>query len=193
MKTIYTFLLGFLALTFSSCELLNKLLPDVETSFTKTFPVQIISNSGETDPKQIDVTESADYNDFKDNIDKFELNKITYVIKNFNPPADDNMYLNGTIICSNQDNTESFVVGSIPKIHLSAVSNTGQENDVTKEATENINKVLSWLDSRGKFLLKAGYNIVNSDGTPYAITGLNSGANFELVIKFYVTAKLKAK
>lgn len=190
MKTFLTVLLTSMVLSFTSCDLINELIPDVDTTFPATFQIQIFTNSGESDPEIIDITSSEDYNDFKDNIDGFELNKITYLIKNANVPAD--MYCSGTIICSNEENSESYAIGTIGRINISQASTVVEETEIPK-AADNVDKVLGWLDSPGKFVMKSAYSITNTDNNPYIIDGINAGSNFELEIKFYVTVKTKTK
>jgi hypothetical protein len=190
MKTFLTVMLTTLVLTFSSCDLINELIPDVDTTFPATFQIQIFANSGVSYPEIIDVTSSEDYNDFKDNIEGFELNKITYLIKNANVP--DDMYCSGQIICSNEENTESYTIGSIARINISQAATVVEETEIPK-AAENVDKILGWLDSPGKFIMKSDYSVTNADATPYVIDGLNAGSNFELEIKFYVTVKTKTK
>jgi hypothetical protein len=190
MKKGFVMMIAFMAFSLSSCDLINELIPDVDTTFPATFQIQIFSNSGVSDPEIIDVTNSEDYNDFKDNIEGFELNKITYVIKNANVPED--MFCSGTIICSNEENTESYTIGSISRINISQAATVTEETEIPK-AADKVDKILGWLDSPGKFIMKSGYSVTNADETPYIINGLNAGSNFELEIKFYVTVKTKTK
>ncbi len=188
MRRFFLFPILFLAFVVSACDAINELIPDIETDFSETFQIKIFENNGELGEKLIDVKSSEEYNDFKSNIGGFEIRKITYEIKNFNAP--DDMYFTGTLICSNEENTESYVVGSMDMINLSLLAESGEENDVTL-TTDNMNKVLAWLDSPGRFLLKYDYIINNIDSTPYLIDGNNAGSNFEMVVKLYVTVKTK--
>ena len=174
-------------LSFSSCDELSGLLPDVETDFSETFQIQIFSNSGTTDSEIIELESSDEYNDFKGNIDKFKFDKLTYTVKNYNVPED--MYFSGTINCSDEENTESIEMGSIDMINISALSGGG-ENEVLMN-DENVDKVLGWLDSQGNFNIKSEYLIKNADGTPYLINDDNRGSNFELLVKLYVSVKVK--
>ncbi len=190
MKKFFLPSLLLVTLSFSSCDLLDELIPDIDTELSKSFQIQIYDNSGTTEPELIDVTTSEEYNDFKDNIEGFELRKVTYEVKNYNTP--DDMYFSGDIICSNEENTESFVIGSMLKQNIASLSTTGGEIEVPY-AAEAVDKVLAWLDSPGRFKLQAGYKFTNADDIPYVINGTNSGSNFELVIKFYVTVKTQSK
>jgi hypothetical protein len=188
MKTIFIFLSVFFLFSVYSCDELNGLLPGVETDFSETFQIMILANSGTSDSEIIKLESSDEYNDFKGNIDKFEFNKFTYIVKNNNVP--DDMYFSGTINCSDEENKESLELGSIDMINISALSDEGNENEVVLN-DENVEKVLGWLDSQGNFNIKSEYRIKNSDGTEYLINAENRGSNFELLVKLYVTVKVK--
>jgi hypothetical protein len=180
----------FLILSFASCDLVNELIPDVNTDFTKPFQIQIFSNNGESQNQMVDVTTSSEYNNFKSNIGGFEITKITYKIKNFNAPED--MYFNGTVICSNEEASETYTIGTMKNESLSELAATGLENNMTL-TNENITKIIGWLESPGRFNVRSGYALSKQDGTPYGINGTNAGSNFEFVVKFYVTVKTKVK
>ncbi len=186
MNRIIIFLAFFFAISLTSCDLISDLVPDIDTDFSKTYQVKIYSNKGETANLLLDVTTSDEYNDFKNNIEGFELRRITYEIKNYNAPED--LYFTGDVICSNEEETESYIVGRINKTKISDLADTGNENDLT-EVMENIETVLSWLENPGKLNVKTGYILTDVDDNPYKINGLNSGSNFELVINFYLTVK----
>ncbi len=188
MKKLLTSALILIAFSFTACDLISELVPDVDTDFSETFQIQVLSNNGFSEVKSIDATDSDEYNDFKDNIEGFELRKITYLIKNLNAPED--MYFSGAIYCSNEEETESYTIGSMARAKLSDLEEAGLENEATPQA-EHLDKVLSWLDSPGRFNVKAGYSLTTPDGTPYVIDGTSRGANFEVVVKFYLTVKTK--
>jgi hypothetical protein len=187
MKKLFSHLIIILVLSFSSCDMVSDLIPDVDTDFSKTFQIQIFTPSGTTDPQIVDVTTSEDYNDFKNNIGGYELRKITYRVKNVNAPED--MYFSGTVVCGNEENTEAYIIGTIAQANLAALDSSETENEVIL-STDNIDKVLGWLDSPGIFKVNASYALTKADGTPYSIIGVE-GSNFELVVKFYVTVKTK--
>jgi len=186
MKIFYTPKVAVLVLGLCSCDAINDLIPDIDTDFTETFQIQIFTNSAESENQIVDVTSSAEFNDFKDKIGGFKLRKISYKVKNYNAPAD--MFFSGTVICSNEELTETYIIGAIDNANLSEQAESGHEIDLTIE-TENVEKVLSWLDSPGRFNLKTSYFLTKSDGTLYEINGDNAGSNFELEVKVYVTVK----
>ncbi len=181
MKKQFTPVLAVLLMLIPSCSLVNEIVPDIETDFTQETLIQFRSSTGESAEKLIDVTLSEDYNDFKNNIEKFEIRKITYQIINANIPED--MYLNGEVICSNEEKTETYIIGTITKGNLLELEAQGEKN--VNMAPENIGKVLEWMNSPGRFKLKSGYVLTKPDGSSYIITGDVSN-NFVLVIKFYV-------
>lgn len=183
------FLMFLPMLILSSCGLVNEVVPDIDTDLAKTIKVQIFTNTGESADQIVDVSNSAEYNDFKNSINGFELRKITYEIKNVNTPED--MYLNGSVICSNEEKTEIYTLGTIAKGNLFELATAGEKSIAA--SAESTEKVLSWLDSPGRFKLKSNYVLTNQDGTPYYINGVIAGSNFELVIKLYVTVKTTIK
>lgn len=183
MKAKLFILCAMVAVSISSCDLLNDLIPDVDTSYSKTFLVDIGTNSGETDVELIDVTTSDEYNDFKDNIKGFTINKITYQVLDNNTP--DDMQMSGSIVCSNIDGTESVSVGLISPVSIKAVADSGSEYDAENVA-EGINKVTSWLDDPGKFNMKTSYSLRLDTGAGYPLTG-EENYSFSLKIKVYVT------
>jgi len=187
MRNYFVVTLSFLLMIFTSCSLVNEIVPDVNTDYSKAIKVQIFTNSGESGDQIIDVSTSEQYNDFKNNIGGFELRKITYEINNVNTPED--MYFNGNVICSNEEKTEIYTIGSMEKGNLIALEAQGEKK--LASTAENVDKVLGWLDSPGRFKLKSSYILTNQDGSPYPINGLIAGSNFELVIKLYVTVKTK--
>jgi len=174
--------------TFSSCNLVDGLVPDVDTSFTKTFQIKIFSYEGKSATQLVDVTTSEEYNDFKNNIEGFKLHKVTYLIRKDNVPED--MFFSGTVVCNNEEDTESYILGSIPKAKLADMALAGEEYTLDN-ASVNADKIISWLNSPGKFKVRSDYTLTNPDGTPYSINTYNTGSNFELVVHFYVKVKTK--
>ena len=189
MSKIILFLIVLPIMMVSSCGLVNEVVPDVDTDLAKTIKVQIFTNTGESADQLVDVSSSEEYNDFKNNISGFELRKITYEVKNVNTP--DDMYLNGSVICSNEEKTEIYTLGTIAKGNLYQLGAAGEKSIAA--SAESTDKVLSWLDSPGRFKLKSNYVLTNQDGSPYFINGVIAGSNFDLVIKLYVTVKTKVK
>jgi hypothetical protein len=186
MKKSFAFFFAFLLVLLSSCSLVNDIIPDIDTDFTQETLIQFHSSTGESEEKLIDVSLSSDYNNFKSNIEKFEIRKITYKIINVNTP--DDMYFNGEVICSNEEKTEILSIGTITGGNLIALEADGEKTvDMTPE---NIEKVLLWMNTPGRFKLKSGYSLTTPEGTAYPITGYVSN-NFVLVIKFYVTVITK--
>jgi len=180
----------FFIIALSSCNLVNDLVPDVDTSFSKTFQIQIFSNAGKTVYQLVDITKSDEYNDYKNNIEGYELQKITYKIKKDNVPSD--MYFSGSVICSNEEETKSYPIGSIPNVKISEMALSSKEYAIN-EISQKFDEVLTWLETPGKFKIRTDYVLTAENGSPYTINGTNTGSNFELEVLFYVTVKTKIK
>lgn len=180
------YLFGLLALSvfgLGSCGLISKLIPDIDTVLKKTLMVDINSSSGQTDGELVDVTSSDDYDDFKDRIGGYEVDKITYLVSNMNVPAD--MYLSGQIVASLEDGSSPVVIGTINNANLQDLLSAGDEVDITQVAS-GVDQVIDWLDSPGTFLISANFELKTSSGAAYGVTG-SEGYGFDMEVKFYVT------
>ncbi len=184
MKKIYSFLLLALFLGLGSCGLISDLIPDVDTTFSKTFFIDIGDPTGKEGPLAVDVTDSEDYEDFEGNIDGFEVNDIVFEIINYNAPSD--MYFRGTVEAVADDGGKSVDAGTIEKFLLSDFADDGKEHPVTR-VTEGLDQIVDWLDSPGKFDLYVGYSLEDVNGDPYKTQGM--GYSFDLKITYYVTVK----
>ena len=172
-------------LSINSCDLLDNLIPDVNTKFTKTFTISVTENSGFTNDETVNIADSEEYNDFKENIKGFEVTKITYEILNADVP--DNMYFQGSLKCSEEVSGESATAGTIGRINLSNISDTFTEREYELN-TDGINLITGWLSDPGKFKYNAWYTLTNASSNPYVIPE-NSNYNFKLRIKFYIKVK----
>lgn len=188
MKKLFlgSLLLGFAGLM--SCGLFDELIPDVDTTYTSQFVVSILSNEGVTVMDNVDVTDSQDYEDFKDNIKGYKITKITYSVVQANVP--DDMYLSGLIKCYSSDEQEVVSVGTIEPVKLFDIIDISDEQDVT-QLNEGIAKVLDWLDAPGNFKMNAAYSLKDATGGAYPILG-DEGYGFTLKLKFYVTVETGA-
>lgn len=175
-------------LGFGSCGLLDDLIPDVDTTFSKTFYIDIDSPSGEEGPETIDVNDSEDYEDFEDNIDGFEINDIKFEIFNYDGP--DDLYFRGNIMAVSTDGSESVIAGTIENFLLSNYADDGMEHQVI-EVTEGLDQIIDWLDSPGNFDLYVSYELVDSMGNLYDTEGMNYSLDLKLI--YYVTVLTGAK
>ena len=183
MNRIFFTIICFCLLGITSCKVENDVTPDINTNFSRPFQIRIFSNNALTTSQLIDIITLDEYNSIKTNFERFELRRITYEIKNYNAP--DDIFFSGDVICSNEEETESYVVGKINRTKLSGLADTGNEYEITADI-QNIDKVLTWLESPGRLNIKSGYNLTDELNNPYKINGLNSGSNFELIINFYL-------
>jgi hypothetical protein len=172
----------------NSCSLFDKLVPDVDTEYSKTFYVDVSDNSGSTDPLLVDVTNSSDYEDFKDHIDGFKINKITWEIKDYKAPSD--LYFSGKLNAWQSDQKDAVVTGKISRLNLASVAGQG-EQDTMEEISDGIDQVTKWLESPGNFNFDASYLLTDESNKPYEIS--ESGYSFTLRITFYVTVITGAK
>lgn len=184
-------ILGFVLLGFGgliSCGLFDNLIPDVDTTYTSSFVVSIVSNEGETLMDEINITDSQEYEDFKDNINGYKITKITYSVVQANIP--DDMYLSGTVKCYSTDEQEVVSVGTIVPVKLFDIIDISDEQDVV-QLNEGVTKVLGWLDAPGSFKMNAVYSLKNAAGGAYSISGTED-YGFTLKLKFYVTVETGA-
>jgi hypothetical protein len=186
IKKPYFLLIAILFFGVGSCNLADEAIPDVQTILAKTFQIKIFSNSGISAEQIVDISSSAEYNDFKNILDGYDLIKITYQVKNDNIPED--MYLTGEVICKNEEGNQQVTVGSITRVKISDVAEQATENDVNENFTD-INKVLGWLENPGRFKLSSSYTLTDVQNSPYPIISTVSGSNFELIIRFYLKVK----
>ncbi len=172
----------------ASCSLFDKLIPDVDTEYTKSFTVRLSDNNGVTDAEFVDVKSSSDYNDFKDHIDGFDVKKITFSISDYNAPSD--LYFAGFITAWNIDSTESIRIGNISRFKLSDIAGKGEQDNVD-EILPGLKKVTAWLDSPGSFYMNAGFSLTDASGNPYSEK--LDGYSFTLKLIYYVTVKTGSK
>jgi hypothetical protein len=184
MKKSYFILTIFSVVFLFSCGLISDLIPDVETDFTIKYPIGINSNSGSTDPDTVDVENSDEYNDFKNNIHGYTINEIRFQISDSNVPND--LYFKGTIIAESIDGSKSVTVGVIERMLLSSYSNDEIEHPV-EEVVDGIDQMTVWLDSPGKFVAMVSYELTKADGSLYPVEGMNY--RFNLKIIFDVTVE----
>ena len=183
MKKTLFFLTITLIISLTSCEILDNLIPDVDTNFSHTFTIEITNNSGYSGNETVDLSSSDEYNDFKDNIKGFEVNKITYVITDSNVP--DDIYFQGRINCSEENSGQSVTAGYISRALFKDIAELETETELVPDS-EGLNVILGWLDNPGKFNYNAWYSLTNSSEQPYELPE-NSGYHFKIKIKFYVT------
>lgn len=169
------------------CDLLNNIIPDINTSLSETFQIQILTNVAESDFKMVDVTTADNYKNFKDHINGYQLDSMNYEVRNYNAP--DDLYFSGEVICFNEERTDTAIIGNMVNAPMAAIADSKQSYPVEINS-DNTSKVLSWLNDPGDFWLQTSYSFVNSDGKKYKFD--HSGYNFQLIVHFYVTVKTSA-
>jgi|SRR6056297_277595 len=176
--------LGLLLL--SSCEIIDQLVPDVEKTVTETFDVIIDANvaTGETEKIFVDVTDSDEYQDYKDNIKGYEINEITFEINNYNAPED--LYFTGNIVAFDDAESTFVTIGDLDPVSLKEVADDASEYPVY-QGEDGFEQVLEWLEDPGNFNLKFTYNFQNEMGTDYSFEPEDFGSTFQLKVHFYMT------
>jgi hypothetical protein len=170
-----------------SCnQIADSVAPEVSTTLSKSFQIKIYQNSGTSNEGIIDIAASSEYNNFKNLVKGYKLTKITYQLKNDNVPTD--MYFSGSVICKNEDGTKTFTAGNISRVKISQVAGPTNENELTQNQTD-INNVLGWLESTGRFIIVSSYSVTDEQNAPYPITSTVAGSNFELIVRFYIVVK----
>jgi hypothetical protein len=182
MRRIYAILLLTSFIGLGSCGLISDLIPDVDTTFSKVFPIDIGDPQGKEGPLLVDLTDSEDYKDFEGNIDGFEVNDVKFEIFNYKAPAD--MYFSGVVEAVHDG--KSVDAGTIERFLLSSVADDGNEYPVTK-VVEGLDQIVDWLDSPGKFDLYVKYSLTDEVGDAYKTEGM--GYRFDIRITYYVTVK----
>ena len=176
--------LGLLFL--SSCEVIDQLVPDVEKTITETFDVTIDANvaAGETEKIFVDVTDSDEYQDYKDNIKGYEINEITFEIINYNAPED--LYFTGNIVAFDDAESTFVTIGDLDPVSLKEVADAASEYPIY-QGEDGFNQVLEWLEDPGNFNLKFTYNFQDSMGADYTFEPEDFGSTFQLKVHFYMT------
>ncbi len=182
MKKLYIFFLLAAFLGLGSCDLLDNLIPDVDTTFSKTFFIDIGSPSGAEGPALIDVKDSEDYEDYEENIKGFEINDVKFEISNYFGPED--MYFRATIKAVSPGADNTVTVGTIESFLLNEYADDGMEHNVT-EVTEGLDQIIEWLDAPGQFELYVTYELIDEMGNLYDTQGKNYSLDLKLI--YYVT------
>jgi hypothetical protein len=184
MKKLNLIFAALMVLVLGSCGLISNLIPDIDTTFSKSFNINIDSPSGEEGPEMVDVTDSEDFEDFENNIDGFDVNDIKFQLNNYNGP--DDMYFRGTLTAVSEDGNTTVEAGIIQEFLLSDYANDGIEHDVT-EVLEGLEQIEEWLDAPGKFAVYISYELTDGTGNLYETEGMNY--NLDLKIIYYVTVE----
>jgi len=184
MKKFY---IAFLLVSLVGIQACDDILPDVNTKLSKTFTITLTqSNSGSSVEEIMDISAANEYNEFKNTVKGYELEKITYKVTNSNVPND--MYFTGSIICKKQDGTQPLTAASITKANIAAAADSTSEIDVTENMAD-VATILGWLESEGKFKVNSSFALTNAQNAPYTMTTAVIGKTFNLTLSFYIIVK----
>jgi hypothetical protein len=180
MKKLLGLLLVFAGLT--SCGLLDEIIPDIDTEYNEVFTIPISDNSGNTDPQLVDIASSREYDDFKNNIDGFEINEITIEVLSFDGPSD--MFFSGEVLALDTTMSNKIVVGKIISANISQLVENDSVYSV-ETLVPGLEQVAVWLEDPGKFYAQTSYNLTNKEGDPYPLG--DEEYSLELGLKYKVT------
>ncbi len=184
MKKILIPFMAFLVML-TSCEMVNKAVPDVDTDVVKTFNVVIDTNltSGESDTTFVDITEYQEYEDYSDFITGYAIDRISFEITDYNAPED--LYFDGSIMLYDADGNIRYSLAELEAVDLSSLAADGTESDLTLNQ-EVIDQLLLWLDDPGAFGVNFLYGFKNSDGTDYNFSDEDAGSTFKVKVHFHL-------
>ena len=139
---------GLLFATFS-CEQLTQ-LDNVTFDIVLMHPKNVDenltgSNVPYTDVQILDASAHPDIDKYKDKIESFTVNKVTYTIKNFS--SDDGSTVNfngGTASFSAISASSGSVIATATNVDLLVASNSGQEFDLNVN-TAGLNEIANFL------------------------------------------------
>ena len=162
--------------------LLDEIIPDVDTEYEKIYTIPISENSGFTDPELVDISSSSEYEDFKDNIDGFEITDISMEVVAFDGPSD--MYFSGEVLARDTAMETEVIVGDFMSANLSELVANDSVYMVSKLIT-GLDQVEVWLEDPGMFYALASYNLTDKEGNPYPLN--DAEYNLKLGLKYMVT------
>ena len=182
MKIFKILTLSTLVVFLASCEMLNQLLPDLDTEFEKVFTINVTSTQGSTSFEFIELSTIEEYEDYQDNIDGFNITGIGFEIENYDGPED--MNLTCELMARSTDGKTDVKVGDINNVNIYAIADNGVEYEA-EELTSGLDQVVAWLDDPGSFYVSTSYVVTDMMGEPYPVSA--QGYSFDLKVRYYVS------
>lgn len=183
MNKLILFSLFALIFTFSSCD---DIIPDIEKVVTETYKITIEEDMPATisDTVLIDVNDLKEYQDYKQFVSGYALDKITYEIAEYDAPED--LYFYASILAFDTLNTTVVTVGEIPSISLFDVSMIDSASVMEQDAVAS-DQLISWLSDPGNFNISFEAGFEGANGIPYEFKPEDIGKSFELKVNFHLT------
>lgn len=171
--------------TLTSCELVNQLVPDVETKLVQTYLVTIDEDApaGVTDTSLIDIADYPEFQDYEQYVNGYSIDSIAYEILEYNAP--DDLYFSASINAFDVDEVTEVTVGDIQSVSLLELSNETEPTLITQDEVA-IDQLLSWLDDPGTFNVNCEFGFENMDGTDYSFAAEDIGSTFKIKVTFYL-------
>jgi hypothetical protein len=186
MKRLTYLALFILSVALYSCDELGDLVPDIDKVVTESYQVTIDANvpTGVTDTIFIDVQEYPEYQDYKQYVSGYKVNKIGYLLEDYNAPED--LFFTGSIIATDSANVTEIVVGTVPSLSLFDLSTMVEEGEMVLD-TVAVNQLINWIEDPGNFNIKFQFKFENSDGSDYNFVEEDFGSTFTMKVKLYLT------
>lgn len=178
------------ALGFSSCEVVNQLIPDVEDSISETFTIVIDSNTpiGESEDVFMDITEFDQYQQVSQYIQGYELNKVSFSIVEYDAPED--LYFSAEVTAFDSLETTAVTIADVEDENLFTLASDASEVEMTADEM-GVDQLLSWLEDPGKFGLRVAYAYSDMDGNDYVFPDEYEGSfKVNLTIEFTIVTGL---
>jgi hypothetical protein len=185
MKKLLFLPLLSLMIIFSSCDLLNELIPDIEKDITKTFTITIEENvpAGVTDDIFIDVREYEEYQTYLQFIDGYAINKISYEILDFSAPED--LYFVGNVEAYESEVSSAVTLAQVASVNLSAVAALATEQEVAVDAAA-VEQAIAWMTDPGSFNVRFAYELQQENGSEYVFTEEDFGSSFKVKVNISI-------
>ena len=182
------FIIPLFAILFflTSCEVINQLVPDVDSVVTVSYTIPIDENlpTGVSDTTLVDITEYPEYQDYSQYVTGYELEKITYEITDYDDAPED-LYFEGSIIAEDSIASTTVVVADIELVKLlDLANNEGTTDMLLDEAGKD--QLLDWLDDPGTFNAHFEFGFKNEDGTDYNFDPEDLGSSFKVKVNYHL-------
>jgi hypothetical protein len=184
-KLIFLPFLLFL-ITFSSCELINEVIPDVPKTVPFTYPIVIDANvpTGMTEEEFIDITQYEEYQEYSQYVTGYIVDSVTYAITDYGAPED--LYFSGEVLAWQDNENNPVTLAAVNSVGLKNVYDEGEEKIMAEEGTA-YEQLVGWLDDPGSFNIKFKFGFETEEGADYVFDPEDIGSEFTLQIKFYLT------
>lgn len=171
---------------FTSCEMLNEFIPDIDKVVSETYEFVIEEDvpTGMTEATFVDIRDSDEFQTYSQYVDGYLVNKATYEILDYDAPED--LYFTGTIEVTDVDSTTTVKLAEIAPENLNHLSTIGEEQDFVLDSAAMM-QVVSWMEDPGSFNISFAYAFQNADGSDYVFEEADFGSSFKVKTNLYLS------